>query len=154
MLRNTIRYYLEHAAILIWASNSRSITRKLYMQMKILIPSRGVKFEFLCFSLWTHPKAIWDHPWSGKHVRELKSITKTNQKWEKWENRAKHPKTSGNHHFQHLEIKFRSADAANRVNRSSNGAKHSPCPFSSHLFPRIHHLSRKIASEPVQRVSV
>jgi hypothetical protein len=36
----------------------------------------------LFFSLWTYPKAIWDHPWSGKHVRELKFTTKTNQIWE------------------------------------------------------------------------
>ena len=74
-------------------------------------------------SLKFKPREIWDQPRGGNQARRSKLIARASQnheKSEKLENWEKQPKTSGFIDFSTLKINFRSADAANHINRSGD----------------------------------
>ena len=69
-------------------------------------------------------RSIWKLPRAGNQAREWKLIARASQnhlKLKKLENQEKQPKTSGFIDFSTLKINFRSADAANHVNRDPRG---------------------------------
>ena len=69
-------------------------------------------------------RSIWNLPRAGNQARQSNLIARAAQnheKSEKLENSEKQPKTSGSIDFSTLKINFRSADAANHVNRDPGG---------------------------------
>ena len=68
--------------------------------------------------------AIRAHPWAGNQATESKSRLKPAQnypKLRKFEKQEKQQETSCMTEFSTLEMNFRSADAANHVNRDPGG---------------------------------
>ena len=85
-------------------------------------------------SLKFHARFIWNLSRAGNQARESKFIARTSQNPEKLENLEKQPKTLGFIDFSTLKINFRSADAANHVNRD---AQHIPEVTRRAYIPKI-----------------